>query len=37
MGNVDTSRLLDTRYLDIEGDEPKMAPAEEFFPIVTEM
>ena len=31
MGNVDTSRLLDTRYLDLEG-----APAEEPFPILSE-
>lgn len=37
MGNVDTGRLLDTRYLDLDGDsETGSAPAE-LFPIVTEM
>ena len=33
MGNVDTRRLLDTRFLDLEGREE---PAEEHFPIVSE-
>ena len=33
MGNVDTSRLLDTRYLDAEGGEVRAA---EVFPIVGE-
>jgi len=33
MGNVDTGRLLDTRYLDKDKAE---APAEEHFPIVSE-
>ena len=36
MGNVDTSRLLDTRYLNLDG-EPKAAVPEELFPIVTEL
>jgi tRNA 2-thiocytidine biosynthesis protein TtcA len=31
MGNVDTGRLLDPRFLDLEAAEPK-----ELFPIVTE-
>ena len=31
MGNVDTGRLLDPRFLDFEGDR-----ARELFPIVTE-
>ena len=33
MGNVDTQRLLDTRYLDVEGGEERVA---EVFPIVGE-
>ena len=37
MGNVDTGRLLDTRYLDLDGESgPSAAPAE-LFPIVTEL
>jgi tRNA 2-thiocytidine biosynthesis protein TtcA len=32
MGNVDTSRLLDTRFLDLDGKDPVLEP----FPIVTE-
>ena len=32
MGNVDTRRLLDTRYMDLDGAEPA---AEETFPILT--
>jgi len=38
MGNVDTGRLLDTRFLDLEGDtrEPE-TQVPELFPIVTEM
>lgn len=35
MGNVDTGRLLDTRFLNLEG-EPAMRQPEELFPIVTE-
>jgi tRNA 2-thiocytidine biosynthesis protein TtcA len=31
MGNVDTGRLLDTRFLDLDAE-----PARELFPIVTE-
>ena len=34
MGNVDTGRLLDPRFLDLEGAEAP--PREELFPIVTE-
>ena len=35
MGNVDTGRLLDTRFLDLEdGTEPD---GRELFPIVTEL
>ena len=34
MGNVDTNRLLDTRFLDLEEH---TAPAPELFPIVTEL
>jgi tRNA 2-thiocytidine biosynthesis protein TtcA len=37
MGNVDTGRLLDTRYLELDGEEPKTPVSEELFPIVTEM
>jgi len=37
MGNVDTGRLLDTRYLKLEGEEQAEAPVEELFPIVTEL
>jgi tRNA 2-thiocytidine biosynthesis protein TtcA len=37
MGNVDTGRLLDTRYLELDAEEAKPAAAEELFPIVTEM
>jgi tRNA 2-thiocytidine biosynthesis protein TtcA len=37
MGNVDTGRLLDTRYLQLDGEEQKDAAVEELFPIVTEM
>jgi len=36
MGNVDTSRLLDTRYLDLDGDADE-AVTRELFPIVTEL
>ena len=36
MGNVETSRLLDTRYLKLDGGEQPDAAVEEFFPIVTE-
>jgi tRNA 2-thiocytidine biosynthesis protein TtcA len=37
MGNLDPGRLLDTRYLDLEGGEKETAPShEELFPIVTE-
>jgi tRNA 2-thiocytidine biosynthesis protein TtcA len=34
MGNVDTGRLLDTRFLELDG---ASAPAPELFPIVTEL
>jgi tRNA 2-thiocytidine biosynthesis protein TtcA len=34
MGNLDTSRLLDTRFLDLDGDEPA-EPAPELLPILT--
>jgi hypothetical protein len=34
MGNVETGRLLDLRFLDPEGKENRMKPAP--FPIVTE-
>jgi tRNA 2-thiocytidine biosynthesis protein TtcA len=37
MGNVDTGRLLDTRYLKLEGEEQAEAAVEELFPIVTEL
>jgi hypothetical protein len=39
MGNVDTSRLLDTRFLnlDCENSESATEPAQEPFPIVTEL
>ena len=33
MGNLDTGRLLDTRFLDLEGH---VSPAPELFPIVAE-
>jgi tRNA 2-thiocytidine biosynthesis protein TtcA len=37
MGNLDTGRLLDTRFLDLEGAENAVPPApSELFPIVTE-
>ena len=36
MGNVDTGRLLDPRYLDLEG-RPVPVPPVELLPIVTEM
>jgi len=35
MGNVDTTRLLDTRYLDLEGETEPAGPPAELFPIVT--
>jgi tRNA 2-thiocytidine biosynthesis protein TtcA len=34
MGNVDTSRLLDTRFLNPDENEPQ---AQDLFPIVTEL
>jgi hypothetical protein len=34
MGNLDTGRLLDTRYLDLEGRQPEPEPRP--FQIVTE-
>src|ERR1019366_3465315 len=38
MGNVDTSRLLDTRFLNLDGECTKPeTPARELFPIVTEL
>ena len=37
MGNLDTGRLLDTRYLDLEGGKKGPATAPELFPIVTEV
>jgi tRNA 2-thiocytidine biosynthesis protein TtcA len=37
MGNVDTGRLLDTRYLPLDAEEEKNAVVEELFPIVTEL
>jgi tRNA 2-thiocytidine biosynthesis protein TtcA len=37
MGNLDTGRLLDTRYLKLDGDEQKESAVEELFPIVTEL
>jgi len=38
MGNIETGRLLDTRYLDLEagGERESAPPAVELFPIVTE-
>jgi hypothetical protein len=33
MGNVDTSRLLDTRFLDLDGEREATAEA---FPIISE-
>ena len=38
MGNVDTGRLLDPRFLDLEETaRPAPAPSEETFPIFTEL
>jgi tRNA 2-thiocytidine biosynthesis protein TtcA len=38
MGNVDTGRLLDTRFLDLDGAPGETeTQARELFPIVTEM
>jgi len=38
MGNVDTGRLLDTRFLDLEQETaPSPAQPEELFPIFTEL
>lgn len=39
MGNLETSRLLDTRYLNLDQDEDRAAvpESEELFPILTEM
>ena len=38
MGNVDTSRLLDTRFLNLAGENGELeAQTEELFPIVTEL
>jgi len=36
MGNLDTGRLLDPRFLDLEGAQPQPAAAENLLPIVTE-
>ena len=36
MGDVDTSRLLDPRFLALDS-EPAPTPAAELFPIVTEL
>ena len=36
MGNVDTSRLLDPRFLDLEQTEERQAEKPELFPILTE-
>jgi len=36
MGNIDSGRLLDTRYLQLDAPQPEVAPAE-LFPIVTEL
>ena len=38
MGNVDTSRLLDTRFLNLDGDSTESATqTQELFPIVAEL
>ena len=37
MGNVDTGRLLDTRYLDLDGAPGTGTAPGELFPIVTEL
>ena len=38
MGNVDTSRLLDTRFLNLDGDCTESATqTQELFPIVAEL
>jgi hypothetical protein len=38
MGNVDTSRLLDTRFLNLDGETPEAeTETRELFPIVTEL
>jgi tRNA 2-thiocytidine biosynthesis protein TtcA len=37
MGNVDTSRLLDPRYLKLDGETQPAAMVGELFPIVTEL
>lgn len=37
MGNLDTGRLLDTRFLDLEGGESEPAGTSELIPIVTGM
>jgi tRNA 2-thiocytidine biosynthesis protein TtcA len=37
MGNVDTGRLLDTRFLDVEGGNAGAPVSTELFPIVTEL
>jgi tRNA 2-thiocytidine biosynthesis protein TtcA len=37
MGNVDTGRLLDTRYLDLDGASGTGTAPAELFPIVTEL
>jgi tRNA 2-thiocytidine biosynthesis protein TtcA len=36
MGNVDTGRLLDPRFLDLEQTEEQQAEKRELFPILTE-
>lgn len=36
MGNVDTGRLLDTRYLNLDGPQPEAAQPMELFPILSE-
>jgi tRNA 2-thiocytidine biosynthesis protein TtcA len=37
MGNIDPGRLLDTRYLNLDGEGPAEAAPEELLPIVTEL
>ena len=37
MGNVDTGRLLDPRFLDLDGDTANRNTTAELFPIVTEL
>ena len=37
MGNVDTGRLLDTRFLDLDANPEAGTAAPELLPIVTEM